>query len=810
MAESPNTDVRFQIQLGDIIEIEAPTDPDLNEKQFYVAYAAPQLIKLISGDSDKEVDLPLTEDGSFRNEAISGISILSRADSPSYAVQNGLLPGEWVDIYFDGDVPTVLTGKITNLEEDMIELTLLDSNDVIYIDFGYKGIPLDLSIDKIVQRDAPESVKKEEVDESEEKEVEVLTPPSDDLVSEKEQIMPVSEVKEQIRQMFLQADQIQIGEELGAITQEVQVPEAQQRFGIEKQTTDMLDEMLSSIPNIQRTRGVLNAIHTEIERFKQLRTEFSIFDDRGNALLPAKQGAGFKPLVNSLKSFDQQLFWLLPVVRDTKKLYDVDQDIVDETADVQALTLAETRIEEDRIIDSYLDNDVPDGENNYAYLIRSLRPYLTPFGPPSQPETCIAHTNVSTNITGTVDNLDDYYSSVAHNDAVKRKRFYLQRYNLGQDSLESHKNPSGDVVVRRRRLTQPDMISIRSLLFLPESTVSFSRINLPSTSVMTRADLNQNFLQYWAFLNQFSIVSTTIIDDTATPLEHDPATFLRGIAEYTPDAVLAASDDVDKYHKFLETVIPKTRVLFELIKPYLQGKLSLYEVVAALEPFMVYHRDISFKQYEEMTTFIQEKIAEYKKRYARRSREIASLSRTKSKGVYPRLIGLLDKDPGLKEAVIDGYGLSKLPLDNMTDGELIRMINSIDYGVLLDAALALASTHLMVSGGLDKLADLGKWAESAKTASNSSECPNLILAKKYFALDELEEDDNKTIYFDKQFDKTYYDLKDEYQTAIDAELARVPPGADLQAASIKILATLLATGIGLASRRRTTRRQGYD
>ena len=33
-------------------------------------------------------------------------------------------------------------GQITDLEQDMIELTLYETNDKIYIDFEGKGIPL--------------------------------------------------------------------------------------------------------------------------------------------------------------------------------------------------------------------------------------------------------------------------------------------------------------------------------------------------------------------------------------------------------------------------------------------------------------------------------------------------------------------------------------------------------------------------------------------------------------------------------------------------------------------------------------------
>ena len=62
------------------------------------------------------------------------------------------------------------------------------------------------------------------------------------------------------------------------------------------------------IPN-QRTETVLNNIHRMIERFRQLRSEFSKFDEYGNAQMPDPQGADFKP-PESLKKLDRQLFWM--------------------------------------------------------------------------------------------------------------------------------------------------------------------------------------------------------------------------------------------------------------------------------------------------------------------------------------------------------------------------------------------------------------------------------------------------------------------------------------------------------------------
>ena len=60
-----------------------------------------------------------------------------------------------MDIYFEGDVPVVITGEITNLEEDMIEVRSFPEKEMLYINFAYKGIPLDLPIETIKIREKP-------------------------------------------------------------------------------------------------------------------------------------------------------------------------------------------------------------------------------------------------------------------------------------------------------------------------------------------------------------------------------------------------------------------------------------------------------------------------------------------------------------------------------------------------------------------------------------------------------------------------------------------------------------------------------
>ena len=632
MDTEPVQEEKINIQLGDIIQIIAPSDIILNNHTFFVKYLDKTKLLLVE-ENGTETSISFDKTGKLDNESITSIEILSRANSPSYVEQNNLKIGTWIDVYFSGDVPVVFTGKITNVEEDMIEITTYPENDVIFIDFGYKGIPPELPIDKILIREAPSGVVgavplllKEGIIEGEgisegisEGEGEGISEGISEGIGEGisegisegegERQRPTGKPTELLRDLIFSADQIKIGTNLEAITQEVDVQDSEQRFGIEKQTNDLLDELLSTVPNIKRTESVLNNIHKMIERFKQLRSEFSKFDNQGNALMPAIQGADFKPLVQTLQSFNQKLYWILPVVKNRRKLYDIDDAATagDENTDFLPLTLAQSRIGEQEIVDNYYTGDFPSEENKYTYLIKSLNPYLTPYTDPTNNDSL--HTAlVNANITAIINNLDDFKSSVAgiNKDTgnelqLKQRKFVIQTYNLGMTSLEMNKIKGGDLIVNRKQLTENDKLTIKSVLMLPEVTVRFSRVTMPSTNILIKSNLNMNYLNYWQLLKQNADVSTTIVDTLDKPLEYEANTFLKNSTEFILDETI---NETDKYKKYLETIIPKTRVLFDMVKPYINGKLSIYNVLSYLEPFMIYQNDLSFKQYETINEFI--------------------------------------------------------------------------------------------------------------------------------------------------------------------------------------------------------------
>lgn len=776
----------IKLQLGDIIQLSAPTNPDINEKIFLIKYIDNKRISLIDEDNLREFDLTIDDEGNLDDQSIISISILDRPSQLGYAAQNNLDTGKWINLHFGGDIPAIITGEITNVEEDMIEVKTYPDNELIYIDFAYKGIPEDLPIDKIVIRDIPDSAKAKSAKESLEAELAVesqVLAPELAIVDAEEELIPketeyevvgpagvstvkATDVKSQIKEMIFGADQIQLGIDLEAITQEVAVENAAQRYGLDKQVNDLLDELLSNIPNSQRTQTVLNNIHIMIERFKQLRSEFSEFDAQGNPNMPKKQGAGYKPLVETLQKLNQNILWLLPVAKNRKKVYLTDIDNAD-VDDVIILSQTAYFENQNKLMENYRNNNITDGQNKYDYLIQQNNSYLTPFDSPNSESNYITSRFVQTNLNTVVDNLEDLYSSVVSHDYLSTKRFLIQKYDLGLSKLKSQRLKTGQTEVTREPLTKNDEVYIKGLLTLPEQVSTFSRVNLPGTSIIDRSQLSRHYINYWKILRQTTGVTTTIIEDLNTPIQHDHKLFLKGIRQYLLDETIS---DENKYEKYLQVVIPRTRVLFELVKKYIKAAYSLKRIVDYLQPFMIYHSDISFKQYEDMTGYVRYQIREYKKMFATVRKEFQTIKSKYTPQKFNELFIDMLKGRYLTNdedtLIMSNYGFfDSMPQVPRSSAEQLDIMIKLDYGNAFMSTLEFAIEDLIEPGLINELIENKLVvSEQITNSQTSNTCNNFVISKIYFAKDELEDDNGKEIYFDKKYDTTPYDLMKQFKT----------------------------------------------
>ena len=161
----------FELKLGDIIEIIAPTNQEFNENIYFIDYIDETVLELIHISTLTKAIIKINEFGLFTDESIKSVILHSRNSEEGYAKQNGLLPHKWIEVHIGGDYPDIFVGEISNLEEDMIEIKKYPySGTLLYIDFAYKGLPKHIPIQSIKIKEKPKDIEEkndfEEVDES--------------------------------------------------------------------------------------------------------------------------------------------------------------------------------------------------------------------------------------------------------------------------------------------------------------------------------------------------------------------------------------------------------------------------------------------------------------------------------------------------------------------------------------------------------------------------------------------------------------------------------------------------------------------
>ena len=225
----------------------------------------------------------------------------------------------------------------------------------------------------------------------------------------------------------------------------------------------------------------------------------------------------------------------------------------------------------------------------------------------------------------------------------------------------------------------------------------------------------------------------------------------------------------ENYNKFVRNIIPKTRVLFNLMKKYITGKLSIVEVVSYLEPFLIYSDDLTFMQYREITEFINEQISNNNKRFVERLRLFAMIG-SNQKVIRNELIATraftiieaLTSAPLRNEVFNEGYDMRD-PQQTFTNSEILKKITVKDYKRVYTSALSVQSLPLMFPSEFASLFDEEKKKidSKLKVEEKNSKCQSFIIAKYYNSPEKLLADNDNTIYFDRKYDKTNYGILEE-------------------------------------------------
>jgi len=778
------------LELGDIIEIMSPANVELHENTFIILFLDDSKIKIVNVSTFHPVTLKLDSHGKITDESIKQINILSRSEEKGYARPHMLLPKTWINIHFGGEVPTVITGEITNLEEDMIELTTYPDLQVIYIDFEYKGLPEHLPLEQIEIRTKPASLGKisslinlrEKVEEGEvvedledyaEEEASMSYSETGEMILQlPKSATPNQNIRDVLKTMYLDANEIQFGEDLDDIYQAVELPEHKKRYGIDTQVNDLMDELLSEIPNSKRSKSVLDGIHFLIQRFRELRERFSLFDENGNVYDTKVVGNFYKPLVERISRLDRNLKWLLPVVALRKKIY---SEIDPESAhDVLQVHLSDNVLEQDALIADYYKNQIRGEKPVYDMLYEKLNETMTPMSTPVYPESYLLPKQmVEENLESVVKNLNDFYSTVfdlnEKREGYSRRRFVIQKYNLGQTKLASNTGNFGRKVYVREKLTENDSITIQSILVLPEPVMEYSKTQLPMTSILERSGMA--YLPFYTFqlLRKHTGVHENLITrfntDEDMKFWESNETLKNEIQEFVLDETL--EKDPNRFRRFLDTMVPKTNTILNMIRKHIQTKLSFKRVVDMMEPFQVYSSDITYGQYNQIRFFIKEQIKEFKLTYAKRANEFGRLKTMKYNIVKMenRMERLFFEKKEIADMFLDSYQFKQETIET-TDAEFISKMLKLDQGTLFYTLLQFMMISLITPENLLESLDPSPESDemSGQEKIKAKDCAQRIIAKKYESMKDLQKDNGVTeIYSDKDHDDSPYELMAKYK-----------------------------------------------
>jgi len=790
---------KLTLELGDIIKIASSSNTDLNNNIFYITYIDNEKCKLINVETKNQIILNIT-DSEFDDKSIETIEIINRSREIGYARQNNLVVDRWITIVFGGDIPTTINGKITNLDEDMIELTLWPTSETIYIDFAYKGIPENLPIEKIM--DFKDPTKTAVVEESKEKtqsdfetdgdaldeddEEETKDEEKDNLIDEFYQesktIRDIEQEKEDRNIELIQADDIVFGESFEDVEETIIVSESEKRFTLQNQANDLLDDLLSTVPSIDRTKETLNNLHKIVERFKELRQTYSEIDNKSNNLKIKKKPKNFKPIIKNLLNLDTKIKWLLPICKTKKLIYDFEIDEDDADVGIKPVNLSESQNNSYDIQKQYKENTIPSGDNKYLFLNKNINNYFVPFENSELDKDILISKSVNTDINTIISNVDDYVSYTldgnVNNEFTKKYKGY--NIQLSKNSFIPqkflNKNTYKSVDEREITINDSEKINITGFLTLSHPIIKYSNINLPKTSIYDKSRLNLIPFYYKNILKNKSLIKTNILDEeTINKSGLDLKVNDKYLTEF--ESYLFSEDkslvdrDSNTYENFLNNMFPNTLELFNTLSKNLSDSTSIYTILKYLQPFMIFSEDLTFKVYEAMVKLIEKNILELKSKMIQNQKEFSTYINYN----YNRDIGFKNSylfnslNNDFVSTILENYSLQK-----ETTSEFIRKLLILDNGNLYMNALSLTDIELFINENIDekiqnKINELDNNQEPEKT----EDCKNFVIAKAYIDFDELNEDnDNPDVYFDVKYDETRYDIIDELseqQESMDKE-----------------------------------------
>ena len=762
------------LSLGQIIKIEAPNNSELNNKVFMINYIDKSIVELLEQKTLGKKILNINE-GFLTEESIEKIIVLYKPEKEGFARQNNLVVNRVITIEFGGEVPTIINGKITNLEEDRIEILSYPDKQYFYIDFEYKGIPKDLPIKSIKDFNIPKQqdeltseileneIKDDEKKSDEGKKDEGKEIDDDNFEFEEEDDIFKPSEKVDLEEDLIDLKDIEfLDEELGEISEEVEVAEGEKIFDITDQITDLMDDLLASVPSSKRTPKYLRYIHTMLERYKELREQYSLFDELGYFSDTKYKTENYKPVKKALHDMNDSLYWALPVVTNKKHIYFSDETVDYYDSDDFKSTLTKNYINDTmELNNNYQSNSTPDEQNKYDYYYKNLN--INTYDTPDDTTEYVYTTN-SYNNNVIVEHTDDFnsYNGFINpqfkTTAANETRFVVDKTSDGLSKIKpsSMKRPgcpkSLQPNTEREYITNSDKLYVKGIITLPYDMMEYSKIYDVNNSLLTKINYHGNQLHYSSILNKDTEV---LFNDQTSSVD----IFNDVVYHYAGNEKFENKEDA--WESIKDNASLNVNELFNKLKGEIENGVSLERISNYFSPYRLYKNDIVHKDYLLMKEFIEKEIKTYKKT------KIDNIIKYNN---YLKFIKQYKKISFIEKLYASDKIKSLYNLKETSDTQLLNNMYQLDDGRLLMGVIAKEIHDELNNEDKDYnltpevLMDLKNELEDKNI--DNSECEPTIsgeftLSKKYFELNDLLQDNNKNVIYDKKYDTTRYDIAED-------------------------------------------------
>jgi hypothetical protein len=797
----------ISLQLGDIIQLDAPTNSSLHDKIYFIKFINNEKIVLI--DAAKIITLTLAQNGKLEEESISNIILLSRHKSPSFIVQNNLEVKKYISIYFGEPLPKVLNGIITNIENDMIEVTILPENDVLYIDFAYSGIPENLNIEKIIIREKVDETKlaaSETMSTDALNATESILYQGDGDIQELDYDLKVYETAKDYENIII--DTIELGVELTSIEHEVNVSDEEQRYSIDKQINDYLDKLINAYLPEQRTPDVINRIHNEINYYLQLRTIYSNFDANNNPSIIEEHSEHYKYLKEQLFNLNRKLYYILPIVSNVRNLLISDASEIDEMEDTNSYSYQHIGEFIEALNDvalKWANNSSKEKINNYKEHIKSLLALL---------DNNINYSEENINVNGQITMVnaivDDFYNYSVKKGSLSKDRFIIDVYNDGYNMLETY-YANNKKYTKPTKIIPNDFVNIIGFLTLPLPFFNLSKLHTPYTNICDRANLNYNFIPYQLLLNKATLYNKYVLENDTKDdyINNNSNIHNNTLLSFINNFNIEKNDlpYLENMNYLMESFVPTAGAFIdEYVKLYNDKSLdyrnyNLLNFVYDLQPLNIDIYNLHVNDYNKIRKIINSNIDLYKKSYKSKEtnfaqfiKYISDLNSSNNNNPYANnskfnnltySFNILTND--LKAELFNFYKISDELFNN--NEELYSAIVKIDNADFFMQCINKNIMDLVVGNLLEnfiKAHSREKEAQEEQRSKNKtikdeprnlsskdilkgdldelqSTCEKYVLSKKYNSLQSLENDNNKLVYFDAIYDNTFYSIINNYK-----------------------------------------------